>query len=104
MQYYISPPPQSPLSRIIAAIIAVFALIGTFIIGFAAFLVMAGVALVAGIAIWLRIAWIRRRLQKSGRQKSGDRQGAPADAQNGSGQVIDAEYTVISSTEDHPEK
>ena len=99
MPYYISPPPQNPLSKIIAGIIAVFALIGTFIIGFAAFLVIAGIALVAGIAIWLRVAWIKRRLQKNGIDT-----GARADMSNDSGQVIDAEYTVISSTEDHPEK
>jgi hypothetical protein len=99
MPYYISPPPQNPLSRIIAGIIAVFALIGTFIIGFAAFLVIAGIALVAGIAIWLRVAWIKRRLQKNGIDP-----GARVDESNNSGQVIDAEYTVISSSEDHPEK
>jgi hypothetical protein len=99
MQYYISPPPQNPLSRIIAAIIAVFALIGTLIIGFAAFLVIAGIALVAGIAIWLRVAWIKRRLQKNGIDP-----GPRTDASNDSGQVIDAEYTVISSSEDRPEK
>jgi len=99
MPYYISPPPQNPLSRIIAGIIAVFALIGTLVIGFAAFLVIAGIALVAGIAIWLRVAWIKRRLQKNGIDS-----GTRTDASNNSGQVIDAEYTVISSSEDHPEK
>jgi hypothetical protein len=99
MPYYISPPPQSPLSRIIAAIIAVFALVGSFVIGIAAFAVIATVAVVAGIAIWLRVAWIKRRLQKSGMGP-----GARSDVPPGSGQVIDAEYTVISSSEDDPEK
>ena len=99
MQYHISPPPQGPLSRIIAAIIAVFALIGTFVIGFAAFLVIAGVGLIAGIAIWLRVAWIKRKLQKSGANPE-----FRADVSNRSGQVIDAEYTVVSSSEDDTEK
>lgn len=99
MPYYISPPPQSPLSRIIAAIIAVLALVGSFVIGIAAFLVIAGVGLIAGIAIWFRVAWIRRRLQKSGFDP-----GVRTDASGGPGQVIDAEYTVISSSEDDSEK
>lgn len=99
MPYYISPPPQSPLSKIIAAIIAAFALVGSLVIGAAALLAIAGVALIAGISIWLRVAWIKRRWQKSGLDF-----GPRVDASGDSGQVIDAEYTVISSSEDHAEK
>lgn len=86
MPYYINPPPQSPLTRVIAGIIAVFTLVGAFMIGMVALLVVAGVGLVAGIAIWLRIAWIKRRFKKSGAAQDGD--------------VIEAEYTVISKREE----
>ena len=66
MPYYISPPPQGPLTRIIAAIVTVFALIGAFMIGMVALLVVGGIALVVGLAIWLRVLWIKRQLRKSG--------------------------------------
>lgn len=99
MPYYISPPPQSPLSRLIAAVVAVFALIVSFMIGMAALLVVGGIVIVAGIAIWLRVAWIKRRLQKSGVDL-----GANRAAGEKSGNVIDAEYTVVSDSEDEQNK
>ena len=99
MPYYISPPPQNPLTRIITAIIAVFVLAGAFMIGVAALLVVVGVGLIAGIALWLRIAWIKRRLKKEGVDL-----GASMDFPRESGHVIDAEYTVISDPQDQQEK
>ena len=97
MPYYISPPPQSPLTRIIAAIIAAFVLVGAFMIGMVALLVVAGVGLIAGVAIWIRVAWIKRKLRQSGVDLN-----VNADIQRESGHVIDAEYTVISDTQDQP--
>jgi hypothetical protein len=99
MPYYINPPPQNPLARIMAAIIAVFVLVGSVMIGMAALLVVAGVGLIAGIAIWLRIAWIKRRLQKNGVDLS-----AGVENPRQSGNVIDAEYTVISESKDTRDK
>ena len=99
MPYYINPPPQNPLVRFLAAIIAVFALVGTFMLGMAAFLVVAGIGVVAGVALWLRVAWIKRKLRKSGVDL-----GAGPDIPKAPGQVIDAEYTVISETQDQSEK
>ena len=99
MPYYISPPPQGPLTRVITAIIAVFALVGAFMIGFAALIVVVVVGLVAGIAIWLRVAWIKRRLRKEGIDL-----GVTMKNQANSGHVIDAEYTVISEDEDQADK
>jgi len=99
MTHYINPPPQNPLTRIIAAIIAVFVLVGSFMIGLAALLVVACVGLVVGVAIWLRVAWIKRRFRKSGVDLAGR-----VDMSRQSGQVIDAEYTVVSDSENHPEK
>jgi hypothetical protein len=95
MPLYINPPPQNPLTKVIAAIIAAFVLIGSFMIGIAALVVVACVGLVAGIAIWLRVAWIKRRFRKSGVVF-----GAPVDMSREPGQVIDAEYTVVSDSED----
>jgi hypothetical protein len=91
MPYYISPPPQNPLSRILAGIVAVIAVIAAFTIGFVALLIIGGLGLIAGLIIWARLAWIRHRLQKSGVQTASPK---------ASGQVIDAEYTVISEDDD----
>jgi hypothetical protein len=101
MPYYISPPPQSPLTRIVAAIIAAFALVGAFIIGTAALLVVLAIGLVAGLALWLRVAWIKHQLKKSGIDlNAGTRAEKPAET----GEVIDAEYTVISVKDRHDER
>lgn len=98
MPYYLSPPPQNPLTRIIAAIIALFVLVGSFMIGIAALLVVASVGIVLAIAIWIRVAWIKRRLKKEGVHFGMDTKEPVR-----SGQVIDAEYTVVSETEDREE-
>ena len=101
MPYYISPPPQGPLTRIIAAIVTVFALIGAFMIGMAALLVVGGIALVAGLVIWLRVLWIKHQLRKSGVDlDAGLRTNTPQE----SGHVIEAEYTVVSKGDDQQEK
>jgi hypothetical protein len=102
MPYYISPPPQNPLTRIIAAIVAVFALVGAFIIGAAALLVVAGIGLLAGLALWARIAWVKYRLKKSGMDfGTGPLPGNQPESTSGgkSGDIIDAEYTVVSVQE-----
>ncbi|MGA9574680.1 MAG: hypothetical protein WBS20_12120 [Lysobacterales bacterium] len=99
MPYYISPPPANPLTRIIAAVIAVFALVGALIIGTAALLVVAGIGLVAGLALWLRVAWIKHQLRKGGVDLS-----TPPGTRAQSKDAIDAEYTVISVEETRREK
>ena len=101
MPHYISPPPQGPLTRIVAAIIAAFLLIGTFMIGMAALLVVGGIALVAGLVIWLRVLWIKRQLRKSGVDRDA---GMRAPPQQDSGNVIDAEYTVVSKSDNQEEQ
>ena len=98
MPYYISPPPQGPLTRIITAIVAAFVLVGAFTIGIAALLIVAGIGLIAGLAIWIRVAWIKRQLRKNGVDL-----GVTKDVPRESGHVIDAEYTVISDSQEKRE-
>ena len=101
MTYYISPPPPSLLSRIVAAIVAACVLIGAFMVSVVALVIVAGAALVLGIAIWLRVAWIKRQIRKSGADMGTGFK--PADNVNPaqeSGRVIEAEYTVVSDSRD----
>ena len=68
-------------------------------IGMAALLVIAGIGLFAGIAIWLRVWWIKRRLQKNGVNLD-----INMNTRHESGQVIDAEYTVITDVKNQQDK
>jgi len=100
MPYYISPPPQNPFSRIITGIIAVLALAGAFMLGLVALLVFLGAGLIAGCAIWLRVTWIKRRLRKSGLGPGANTSQPETELKRESGEVIEAEYTVISKREE----
>jgi hypothetical protein len=101
MTYYISPPPPNLLSRIVAAIVATVVLIGAFMVGMVALLVVAGAGLVLGIAIWLRVAWIKRQIRKSGvTPGAGINPDATVNTSQESGRVIDAEYTVVRESRD----
>ena len=93
----INPPPQSPLTRVIGGILAVITLIGAFMIGMVALLVVAGVGLFAGIAIWFRVAWIKRQMRKNGFDATS---GAAVNKAASNHAVIDAEYTVVSKQEE----
>jgi hypothetical protein len=99
MPIYISPPPQNPLVRVVTAIVAVIMLVGAFMIGMAALLVVAGLGLIAGIAIWIRVAWIKRQLRKSGVDLGGTMKSPQT-----SGHVIEAEYTVVSDQKEANDK
>lgn len=101
MTYYISPPPPNLLSRIVAAIVATCVLIGAFMFSVVALVIVAGVGLVLGIAIWLRVAWIKRQMRKSGIDPSaGVQPETGAKTSQNPGRVIDAEYTVVSDSRD----
>ncbi len=75
----------------VATIIAVFAVAGAFMIGLFALAIVAAVGLIAGLAIYLRIAWIKRHLPKRNVEKN---------TASPTAQDLDAEYTVISESED----
>lgn len=100
MPYYISPPPQNPLTRIVAGIVAVLTLIGAFMIGMVAILVVAGVGLIVGCVIWMRVAWIKRQMRRSGIDLGATAAVSKTQSAHEDGQVIEAEYTVISEREE----
>jgi hypothetical protein len=99
MPYYLGPPPQNPLSRIAATIVAALMLVGAFMLGLVALLILGGVAVVAGLAIWARVAWIKRQLRKNGVNLNPE----PGVARE-SGHIIDAEYTVVPDSSDQKDE
>jgi uncharacterized iron-regulated membrane protein len=91
MQYYISPPPMNPLSRVLAAVMAVLALVAAFFFGLIVLALAVGIGLLFWLGLRLRLWWIRRRIPPIDT--------APASTPQ-KGEVIDAEYTVVSKQKD----
>lgn len=89
MKYYISPPPASPLTRILASVFAVMVLVGAFIFGLFVLAAAVGVGLLLWIGLAIRGWWLRRDgVKKSSGRRAGD------------SESIEAEYTVISRRRD----
>lgn len=91
MPVYFTPPPGNPLTRLVAAILAVLVMVGAFMLGVVALAVVTGLAVILGVAMWLRTWRIRRNLRRGAATR---RDGARES------DIIDAEYTVISRRRD----
>lgn len=91
MAVYRITPPQNPLARALAAVVALALFAGAFMLGLVALAVVAGLAVLLGAFAWLNAWRLRRKLRRSG--------GPQAAAQ---GQTIEAEYTVVSRRRDPP--
>jgi len=103
MQYYISPPPMNPLSRLLAGVLAVLALAGAFFFGVFVLVIAIGLGLIGWLVLWLRMWWMKQKLARGAERTDS---GAAPGRQPGTGQgdrkgeIIDAEYTVVSKRED----
>ena len=95
MPFYINPPPQNPLVRFLAAIVAALTLAGAFMLGIVALAVVAGLGLLIWLGVWARTFWIRRQLGRQAKSTPQGTTGASTDKQ-----VIETEYTVISRNQD----
>jgi len=88
-QYYITPPPVSPLGRALTAILAVAVILGVVVFGF----FVLALAAATGILLWIFFSirgWWRR---KKGVKKTAQEEGRKSE-------TIEAEYTVISRRRD----
>jgi len=91
MPYYISPAPMNPISRVLAALVAALALVAAFFFGLVVLVLFVGAGLVLWLGFRLRMWWIRRNLPLDE---------TTPDHSPGKGEVIDAEYTVVSRRRD----
>ncbi len=103
MPNYITPPPMNTLSRLVAALLAVLALVGAFFFGIFVLVLAAGLGLAAWLYLTLRLWWFRRKGGAPGTEQEGfetmfRKAGQPPGKE--SGKVIDAEYTVVSREDD----
>jgi hypothetical protein len=76
---------------LIAALVAVLALVGAFFFGLFVLALVFGLGLIFWLGIRLRMWWIRHQMPETGIGMNN----AP-----GEGEVIDAEYTVVSKRRD----
>ena len=91
MPYYISQASMNPISRVFAALVAALALVGAFFFGLVILALFVGLGLLLGLGFWLRMWWVRRHLP---------REETKADTGSVQGEIIDAEYTVVSRRRD----
>ena len=96
MPLYISPPPSNPFTRVLMALAGLLVLIGSFMLGMVALVVALSLGLLAGIVVWLRLVWIRRKLKKEGVSAFT----AQAGVRSADGDALEAEYTVVESRRD----
>ena len=81
-------PAGNPIANALVVIVGVLAIGVSIVLGFVAFVVLAGIVLVLGSIVALRVWWFNRQLQK---------QGGPSPSAQGpaKGGVIEGEYHVV---------
>jgi len=90
---YLSPPPRSPIARFLAALVGAVLLVGAFMVGMVAFLVLLGIGLVGAAWLWFRTWRLRRTLGETGAE------GADVFRRDDNGDAIEGEYTVVDQEE-----
>jgi predicted lipid-binding transport protein (Tim44 family) len=99
VRYYIAPPPMNPVTRVLAGLLAVAALVGALFFGLIIFAAALGLGLLAWLILSVRIWWLKRRMPR-GASTAADSAGEPRARGSDEGKVIDAEYEVISRREE----
>jgi len=96
MRPYLAPPPLNPVSRVLAGLLAVLALVGAFFFGLFVLALVFGLGLLIWLVLTLRMSWLRRRW---GRRTAGRRDvdtAQPDGVGRRDGEVIEGDYEVIS--------
>lgn len=91
---------MNPVSRLLAGLVAVLAVIGAFFFGFFVLLLALGVGAVAWSVLALRMWWLRRHLAARYPDGGPGVSGGPGGGAGRRGDVIDADYEVVSRRED----
>lgn len=94
----LGPPPMNPVTRILAGLFGLVALVGAFFFGFLILAVALAVGVAAWIAIRLRFWWLGRR-GGAAASAPGSVTGEAA-RKEADGSVIEGEYKVVSRRDD----
>ena len=108
MPYYLNSPSMNPLSRLLAAIVGALVLVGAFFFGLFIVAAILVVGLVAWAGLWIRGWWLTRNGKVSRDPFSvhssvfvdGEPQSGQQQSTERGGDVIEAEYTVVSRKDD----
>jgi len=76
--------PNNPLLQFVALIVAAVLAVGAVFVGAILLSFFLGLAVIAGIILYIRLWWIGRRIRKQGSGSGGQR-----------GEFVEVEYTVI---------
>ena len=83
-------PAGNPIANALVVVVGALAIAVSIVLGFFAFVVLAGILLVLGSSIAIRVWWLNRRLRKQGIPEAASQKRAP-------GGVIEGEYHVVKS-------
>lgn len=100
MGYYIAPPPMNPVSRILAGLLGLLAVVGAFFFGLVVLAFAIGLGILAWLLVTLRMWWLRRRWRREGDRVGPAGAAGPGRPDRGQDEVIEADYEVISRRED----
>jgi len=98
--YYLAPPPMNPVTRILAGLLAVLALVGAFFFGMVVLVLALGLGALAWLILTLRVWWLRRQWATHSPGGGEGQAGGPGGTRARDGDVIDADYEVLSRRED----
>lgn len=94
MIYRLPPASSNPLAQILAGLLALLALAGAFFFGLVVLALAMGLGMLAWWVLTLRVWWLRRR------GRVGAKGGGSAGPEGRRGEVIEADYEVVSRQND----
>ena len=94
---FILSPPTNPILQVIYFIVGGILVIGAVLMGAVILSFALGLALVAGIVVYIRAWWLQRKLVRT------DAASDMRSARSAESQVLEVEYTVVSEDEQRDE-
>ena len=91
---------MNPLSRLLAGVVALLAVVGAFFFGFFVLMLALGLGALAWLILSLRMWWLRRQMAARHPHGGPHASAGPGSAESRRGDVIDADYEVLSRRED----
>jgi len=92
--------PANPLLQALSFIVGGIVLVIAIVMGAILLSVVLGLALIAALAIWIRLWWLRRKILDARAEYSG----AGARPREATGRVIEVEYTVVDERNEKQER